>query len=426
MRSAPARTCATIAAWLLALFVVFTSPPGQAAPQDGWWWNPAESGRGFFLDVQGPRMFMAGYLYDADGRATWVVSNDAMPDPERYDGRLLAFRDGQSLMGAYRHPGAPVDAGAVGLRFTDATHGTLTWAGGTVPIQRQDFHHGTAAAFQPRNGWWWNPDESGRGFSIEVQGDHMFIGAYMYDEAGNPVWYVADALMQSPNRFTGPLLQFSNGQTMTGAYRAPGTPATAGTITIDFAAREQATVTLTEAQKAGKIIEIKPQYEKPLTPAAGMWVGGFKETVYFDEGDIHSKQTSEAVTMTWAQDTDLITPDRGYPAFYKIAAGFVVVDIELTAPGCTGSGAGSAGLGAGDGELTVNRDGTYTGSITKEIEMQVTATCEGQSVTRPAKAPLDIRFMGKLLEGGNMHELYVNDTIPGFLITLDWTFTPRP
>ena len=28
----------------------------------------------------------------------------------------------------------------------------------------------------PENGWWWNPAQSGRGFSIEVQGDTMFLG----------------------------------------------------------------------------------------------------------------------------------------------------------------------------------------------------------------------------------------------------------
>ena len=38
------------------------------APQTGWWWNPAESGRGFSIESSGNNLFMAAYLYDVSGR----------------------------------------------------------------------------------------------------------------------------------------------------------------------------------------------------------------------------------------------------------------------------------------------------------------------------------------------------------------------
>ncbi|MEE9345008.1 MAG: hypothetical protein V3U88_05320 [Methylococcales bacterium] len=41
-------------------------------------------------------------------------------------------------------------------------------------------------AHDPDTGWWWNANESGRGFSIEKQADKIFLAAYLYDDSGNP------------------------------------------------------------------------------------------------------------------------------------------------------------------------------------------------------------------------------------------------
>ena len=38
----------------------------QATPQTGWWWNPAESGRGFFVESENGVTFIGAYLYDDD------------------------------------------------------------------------------------------------------------------------------------------------------------------------------------------------------------------------------------------------------------------------------------------------------------------------------------------------------------------------
>ena len=41
-------------------------PPLAGQPENGWWWNPAESGRGFFIEWQngqgGPQADLAGYM----------------------------------------------------------------------------------------------------------------------------------------------------------------------------------------------------------------------------------------------------------------------------------------------------------------------------------------------------------------------------
>jgi len=45
---------------------------------------------------------------------------------------------------------------------------------------------GRADAY-PMDGWYWNPNESGRGLNIELQDDLMFISFFHYDNAGNPI-----------------------------------------------------------------------------------------------------------------------------------------------------------------------------------------------------------------------------------------------
>jgi len=322
MKFAVRRCHARLAAWMVCAGIALAGMSAHATPQSGWWWNPAESGRGFFLEVQGPRMFMAGYFYADDGRPTWLVSNDLMPDPNAYDARLLSVTGGQTLVGDYHAPSVPVDAGPVSLRFSDDRRGTLTWAGGTIAIERYAFQHGADATLQPKTGWWWNPDENGRGFSVELQGDHMFIGAYMYDTDGMPVWYVADALMESPGVFRGPLYHVANGQTMGGSYRPPSAPTIAGSVRMEFSAPDRATVTLTDdhtlAAKTSKTIVILPQYVlHPVGPMASakFWVGGFDWKRVFTFDDVVNEFAVDVPIMTWSQPVDL---DTGrYPAFYK-------------------------------------------------------------------------------------------------------------
>ncbi|MFO1312965.1 MAG: hypothetical protein U1F41_12970 [Burkholderiales bacterium] len=95
--------------------------PARAAPEVGWWWNPNESGRGFFVESQNGIIYIAGYFYEPDGRATWLVAGGPNSDSYNYQGQLLAFASGQTLGGPYRPPQAPVAVGQVGIEFTGPT-----------------------------------------------------------------------------------------------------------------------------------------------------------------------------------------------------------------------------------------------------------------------------------------------------------------
>jgi len=137
---------------------------------------------------------------------------------------LLSAKGGQSLGGPY--PGFPTlnTEGQITLAFNDGSHGTLIWPGGTVPIQRFNIvENGLTLApqmSQPESGWWWNADESGRGFFLEWQGGVLDIAGYMYDGQGNPIWLLSENTTPSADlrQFSSKWWQFANGMTLAGPW----------------------------------------------------------------------------------------------------------------------------------------------------------------------------------------------------------------
>jgi hypothetical protein len=212
----------------------------EATPASGYWWNPAEPGRGFVIEIQNNQMFMAGFLYSLSGEATWVASAGTMTTSAQYAGSLVTYSGGQTLIGSFKVAAQnPIPLGTISINFSSDTAATLTWPGGAIPIQRYDFGPGGSAGTQPetnpQSGWWWNPAEGGRGFAIEVQGGYMYLAGYMYDPSGNPIWYLASGNMNSPNLFQGQWSQFANGETLKGSYKqASVINPNVGFVTLQF------------------------------------------------------------------------------------------------------------------------------------------------------------------------------------------------
>ncbi|MBL0141010.1 MAG: hypothetical protein IPP91_02830 [Betaproteobacteria bacterium] len=225
------------------------------APQTGWWWNTKEGGRGYSIEVAGNHIFFAGFLYDDTGRSNWYVATGNMSlDRSLFTGDLLKVTGGQTLSGAYKAPSSPQSVGPFTLAFSDASNGTMVWPGGTVAIERFNIvPGGLAAAPQadaPESGWWWNAAETGRGFFIEWQNGSADLAAYMYDEAGNPVWYLSLYPTPDPRTFSGNWWSYGNGQTLMGPYK----PATrisdnVAPVTVQFDTTTTATMTLPNGRK---------------------------------------------------------------------------------------------------------------------------------------------------------------------------------
>jgi len=101
-----------------------------------------------------------------------------------------------------------------------------------------------AHSVQPESGWWWYQSEPGRGFSIEVQNNTLFFAGYLYDNAGNPVWYVsAGAYAQSFSTFNAPLLSFTGGQCLTCAFRPNAPGPSPGNLQLTFISPVAGTLT---------------------------------------------------------------------------------------------------------------------------------------------------------------------------------------
>jgi hypothetical protein len=223
------------------------------APQTGWWFNAAEGGRGFSIEARGNRLFMAAFHYEADGRATWNFAGGTTSlDGSLFTAEFLGASGGQALTGPYRLPNL-ANAGAITFAFSDATHGTMIWPGGTVAIERQPFVPNgltlPAQAGLPECGCWWNPAESGRGFFIEWQGGFVDIAGYMYDEQGRPTWYISAVPTPDPLRITGNWWTFAGGQAMGQPYRpATRTSDNAGALDVQFTSSTTATMRLPDGR----------------------------------------------------------------------------------------------------------------------------------------------------------------------------------
>ena len=375
------RRCATgvvIGLWLCSAAL--------AAPQVGWWWNPSESGRGFFVESQNGVTFIAAYLYENDGHATWFVAGGPNADPYNYSGPLYNLSNGQTLFGGYVKPGGLTVGGQMSVHFDDDTHGTFTWPGGAVPIQREIFGSG-AAQFQPYSGWWWNSSESGSGYSLELQGNNLFVVGFMYDDGGRPTWYFTAGPMSSPTTYHGDVTLFSGGQTMAGAYHPPSGASKVATLDVAFQAPDKATVTFTGVSAVtamgAKISqersdEIVREFVDLFTPFYTYYGGG--ATMNFDAqipsqdiggGAILSgtgKFTLTGSDMVWQIDSvegQTIEAGGLQTATYVLLRGRFTLDVEIE-DAITVPGLGTATCTIG-GQATVDLLFPFTSSAVLKV-----------------------------------------------------------
>ena len=129
-------------------------------------------------------VFVATYLYSAGGSPLWYAAGPAPMSGTNFSAPMLAYANGQTLGGTYQAAALASSPGGISIAFTDASHATLTWPGGTIPIQRYEFVTGglnlPPTGTQPQSGYWWNPVRAASGLrKVEVQNGTAFIAAYM-------------------------------------------------------------------------------------------------------------------------------------------------------------------------------------------------------------------------------------------------------
>jgi streptogramin lyase len=234
-------------------------------PQNGYWWNPQQPGRGFFMQNNDDGMLFAAFLYDVSGSATWWAAG---PSPVNSAGNftasLWAPTGGAMLTGPFKATtGLLPSPGQVTVNFETPTTATISWPGqDTMQIQRFSFGpggpiSGTEDGY-PQTGWWWSSIEPGRGYALEVQGGMMFFAGYMYDASGNPIWYSSGpAAMPILTAYVGVWEQFGFGQTLNGAWQpAQVVNTNAGSLTVEFFPTQPMTGSITFPD--GRTVSIQP------------------------------------------------------------------------------------------------------------------------------------------------------------------------
>jgi hypothetical protein len=132
---------------LLGCLALVTSVPAMAQsiyPEDGWWWNPEEPGRGYLLERQKDRIFIASFHYTSLGNPEWLlIVGDYVAEPGAdfiigtMIGEVSLATDGQCLGCDYASPSVESsgqDPAAITFHSNQAA--TLEWAAETVELQR--------------------------------------------------------------------------------------------------------------------------------------------------------------------------------------------------------------------------------------------------------------------------------------------------
>jgi len=124
----------------------------------------------------------------------------------------------------------------------------------------------SVCAITPKTGIWWNPNESGRGYVLEVNGLTLVASVYAYDENGNSLWYLASGTLTNDGAdFQAPLYKYRGGQCLTCDYTPAVPDGDAETIAIAFSSNTAAVVTL----PGGRQVNIQPFFAPSQDGALG-------------------------------------------------------------------------------------------------------------------------------------------------------------
>jgi hypothetical protein len=127
----------------------------------------------------------------------------------------------------------------------------------------------------PQSGFWHVNGWQGMGFSIEVQGESIYVVTYAYDEAGNPLFYTsAGTIDSSNNTFRSTLDTWRNGYCFTCGYRAAEDQGSEGEISITFITDSTAILSW-----PGGIIDIQ-RYKFASTEASSDLSGTWQLTAF--------------------------------------------------------------------------------------------------------------------------------------------------
>jgi hypothetical protein len=130
---------------LSACLLLLSFAASAFQPRTGQWWDPAESGRGFNVEIQNGVMTLTVYTYDAAGNAQWYLASGSMTGGQHsFTAPLNKYADGQCAACDYRPATLAGNDGTVTVNFTTEVAGSVSLPSGHVSaIQPLNFGYGT-------------------------------------------------------------------------------------------------------------------------------------------------------------------------------------------------------------------------------------------------------------------------------------------
>jgi hypothetical protein len=127
----------TVCGLLLAALFAIANAALAVTPEDGWWWNPAEPGRGFNIETQNGTVFVATFIYDNSGQPIWY-SGSGMLNNGILNATLMRSDSGQCVGCPYQAPNTNAQ-GDIAIEFHSPLQATVNWQGAIIPIERFNF-----------------------------------------------------------------------------------------------------------------------------------------------------------------------------------------------------------------------------------------------------------------------------------------------
>ena len=100
--------------------------PMLNAPRAGWWDQLSQSGRGYFLEVQGNTLFVGGLLYNSSGQPSWFTSTGPVDSTGAFSGSLTVCSASPNADGSLQAPVCTSTTDAIRLSFSAPWRAMLT------------------------------------------------------------------------------------------------------------------------------------------------------------------------------------------------------------------------------------------------------------------------------------------------------------
>ena len=225
----------------------------------GNWWNPDRSGSGIEIFNSGDQTMALWYTYDGAGRPVWYTAQGATSTIGTASWPLLKHR------WANGKKADPATVGSFKVSFSNVQSGqiefTIDGVSGKWTIQ--PFVATSMIGDVDHSGSWYDPTNSGWGFTVIQQADVLGGALFTYDAGGEPVWLSG---FERGTNSIGYLLY--SGTCPTCTYKQFTTQA-AGRLTFDFRDEYHATVhsALTLAMAPGVNIDGADvmQFSRPMS-----------------------------------------------------------------------------------------------------------------------------------------------------------------